>query len=145
MKRFRFRLESVLKWRQLQVGLEQERLQERFSELRALERRAAALEAGKLEAEQSVLAAKEVEAGALAALDAHRRWVAAERERLAQAAQDCQRRIDEQRAKLLTAERNLRLLEKLKQRRLAEWTAAVEKEYQTLAEEAYLGQWRRGG
>lgn len=145
MKRFRFRLESVLKWRQLQLELEEEKLQERFTELRGLEQRAAALEAGKVEAERTVLGAKTVEAGELAALDAHRRWVAAQRERLARAVQDCQKRIEEQRGRVRKAEQNLKLLEKLKERRLVQWTAAVEKEYQALAEEVYLAQWQRSG
>jgi flagellar FliJ protein len=145
MKRFRFRLESVLKWRLLQLELEEEKLQEQFTELRGLEQRQETLAAGKAEAERAVLGAKTVEAGELAALDAHRRWVAAQRERLARAVLECQKRIEEQRGRVRKAEQNLKLLEKLRQRRLVEWTAAVEKEYQALAEEAYLGQWQRSG
>lgn len=145
MKRFRFRLESVLKWRRLQLELEEEKLQERFTQLRALERRAATLEVGKVEAERSVLAARTVEAGELAALDAHRRWVTAQRDRLARAMRESQQHIAEQRERVRRAEQNLKLLERLKQRRFSDWTAAVEKEYQTLAEEAYLGQWRGNG
>ena len=143
MKRFRFRLESVLRWRQLQLELEEEKLQQRFAELRALEQRQTALEAARAEAERTVLGAKAVAAEELAALDAHRRWVALQRERLAQAVADCQRRIQEQRAQVRKAEQNLKLLEKLKERRLGQWWAGLEKEFQALGEETYLAQWPR--
>ena len=145
MKRFHFRLESVLRWRLLQLELEEEKLQERFAELRALEQRREKLEAGKVEAERTVLGARTVPAEELAALDAHRRWVASQREQLARAVLDCQKRIEEQRGRVRKAEQNVKLLEKLKERRLAQWSAAADKEYQALADDVYLAQWQRRG
>ena len=143
MKRFSFRLQNVLKWRLLQLELAEEKLQELFSEARRLEARQISLAEGKAAAERSVLAARTVPAQELAALDAHRRWTAAQQERLARQLLDCQGRITAQREQVRKAEQNLKLLEKLRERRLAEWTAALEKEYQALGEEAFLAQWQR--
>jgi len=143
MKRFSFRLQNVLKWRLLQLELEEAQLERLFGGLRSLEAQQAALEAGKTEAERSVLGAETVEAHELAALDAHRRWVAAQQALLARQVVEHNARIAAQKERVRKAEQNLKLLEKLKERRLSEWSAAVEKEYQALAEETFLAQWQR--
>jgi len=143
MKRFHFRLQSVLKWRLLQLELEEEKLQELFRERQQLEDSRASLEAAKAEAERSVLGAHSVTACELAALDTHRRWLAAQQQRLAKQREECNARIEAQQERVRKAEHHLKLLEKLKERRLAEWSAAVDKEYQALAEEVYLAQWPR--
>ena len=144
MKRFRFRLESVLKWRALQLKLEEAKLQDLFAELRALGARREALATGKADSERAVLALAVIEAQQLEALDAHRRWVTAERERLARQEADCAARIASQREQVRKAEQNLRLLEKVKERRLAEWSRALDKEYEVLAAEGFLARWQRG-
>jgi hypothetical protein len=143
MERFRFRLESVRKWRHLELELEEAKLQGLFTELRGLEAHQAALAAGKAEAERSVLTAKTVPAQQLAALDDHRQWVATQQALLAHRVAGCNARIVAQRERVRKAEQNLELLNRLKQRRLTEWSAEVDKEYQTLAEEAFLAGWRR--
>jgi len=145
MKRFHFRLQSVLKWRFLQLELAEEKLQELFNERQRLEDSRASLEAAKAEAERSVLGAQRVAAYELAALDTHRRWLATQQQRLAEQTEDCKARIAAQRERVRNAERDLKVLEKLKERRLTEWSAAVDKEYQALAEEVYLAQWQRSG
>ncbi|MBM3745156.1 MAG: hypothetical protein FJW34_05110 [Acidobacteria bacterium] len=143
MKRFSFRLQNVLKWRLLQLELAEEKLQELFSEARNLEARQISLAESKAAAEGSVLTARTVAGQELAALEAYRRWTAAQQERLARQLLDCQGRIAAQREQVRKAEQNLKLLEKLRERRLAEWTFALEKEYEALGEEAFLAQWQR--
>ena len=49
--------------------------------------------------------------------------------------------MEEQRNRLLKARREHRLLEKLRQVRQAEWEAAVNREFETLAAETYLAGW----
>ena len=44
---------------------------------------------------------------------------------------------------MLEARRRCRLLEKLKERRLAEWRAAAEREIEALAAEAFLTRWNQ--
>jgi hypothetical protein len=44
---------------------------------------------------------------------------------------------------MLEARRRLRLLERLKDRRMAEWRAARDKELEELASESYLAKWQR--
>jgi hypothetical protein len=44
---------------------------------------------------------------------------------------------------MLEARRRLRLLERLRERRLAEWCSARDKELEDLVSEAYLAKWKR--
>jgi formylmethanofuran dehydrogenase subunit E len=57
---------------------------------------------------------------------------------------DCAARIASQREQVRKAEQKLRLLEKVKERRLAEWSRALDKEYEVLAAEGFLIRWQRG-
>ncbi len=141
--RFKFRLESVRQWRSVQRDLEKAKLQALFAELRGIEARRAALAAAKQDAERAVLAAPAVDAQELAALDAHRRYAAAEAERLRRQEQECGARIAAQQAAVRKAEQNVRLLDRLKERRLAEWEAETAREQETLAAETYLAKYAR--
>jgi len=143
MKRFRFSLESVRRWRQSRLEQEQALLQGLLAERAAIQERIRQRELERREAEQAVLGASFIQAGELAALEAHRRWLAQERARLEQAAADCENRIAAQREKVQEAQRKVRLIEKLKERRLAEWEAEAARELEALAAETYLAQWGR--
>ena len=143
MRRFRFRLESVLEWRLLQLELEETKLQGLFEELRRVDGALDALDAGKAEAERAVLGGGTVPAQQLEALDAHRLHLAREKQRLAAARVGCEGRIAAQREQVRKAERDLRLLEKLKERRQAEWRKANDREQEALAAEVFLAQWHR--
>lgn len=145
MKRFRFRLESIREWRLVQLELEETKLQRLFEELREIESQRAGLEAARAEAVRAVLSLAVLEAQQLAALEAHRLHITAEKERLRMQESDCIARIAAQRECVRKAERDLQLLEKLKQRRLAEWEREADKEQETLAAEAFLAKWRREG
>lgn len=143
MKRFDFRFQNVLKWRALQLELSEEQLQKLFHEMRALEAQQASFAAAQSEAERAVLEAPSVAAQDLAALDGHRRWVKTQQRRLARQIRDCDARITTQREQVRKAEQDLKLMEKLRDRRLSEWTATADKQHQTLAEESFLAKWQR--
>ena len=52
--------------------------------------------------------------------------------------------IARQRARVLVADRNERLLLKLREKRLAEWSAEQDRELETLAQESWLSTHRNG-
>ena len=143
MRRFHFRLESVLDWRRLHLELEETRLQRLFEELRRIDLAEDRLNTEKTAAERAVLYAPSVEAAELEALETHRAHVAREKERLGRERADCQRRIAAQRERLLKAERDVRLLEKLREKRVAEWQLAASREQEALAAELFLARWHR--
>ncbi len=143
MRRFQFRLESVLHWRLLQLELEEAKLQRLFEERHGLDRTLEALAAGKTIAERAVLGADGAPGQALAALDEHRGWLARERQRIAARRTDCEARIAAQRQRTIEAERGVRLLERMKHRRLSEWQAEAAREEEALASESYLARFHR--
>lgn len=143
MKRFRFSLESVLRWRRNRLEQEQLRLQGLLAERATIQQRIRDCESQRRQAEQTVLRAALIQPQELAALEAYRRWLRQQRARLEQAASDCEARIAAQREVVLEARRELRLIEKLKERRLTEWEAEAARELEGLAAETYLAQWGR--
>jgi len=143
MRRFRFRLETVLGWRRLHLELEETKLQRLFEELRQVDLAEDRLDAEKADADRAVLYSASVEAQDLAALDRHRLHVARVKERLRKERADCRRRITAQQRQVVEAERDVRLLEKLRERRLAEWQTAADHEQETLASELFLAGWHR--
>lgn len=143
MLRFKFRLETVLGWRRLHLELEETKLQRLFEELRQVDLAEDRLDAEKADADRAVLYSASVKAQDLAALDRHRLHVAREKERLRKERADCRRRITAQQQQVVKAERDVRLLEKLRERRLADWQTAADREQEALASELFLARWHR--
>ena len=135
MTRFRFRLERVLAWRRTQLEIAEAAFQGQNAVAAELDRARAALDAAGIRAEMTVRQWDRVTGGDLAALDAFRTDL-----QRRQTALDAQRRaareqLEARRSAMLEARRRCRLLERLKERRLAEWNAAVEREIEQLAGE----------
>lgn len=141
MKKFTFSLETARKWRERQTELEEARLQSLFAEKQAMENLAQSLQS-ELESEHRRLEDTSCDAGELARLDGFCRWVMRERQRLKGSAAECEKRIQSQRAVLLEARRQFRLVDLLKEKSLLAWSQASSKEQEDLAAELYLA--RRG-
>jgi|YNPBryunderm2012_1023409.scaffolds.fasta_scaffold01808_3 flagellar FliJ protein len=144
MKRFVFGLESVLRWRRSLFEQQQSRLRALVAERDAIRLRLRELEEWRRRAERAVVDAPAVTGGELAALESYRRRLHAERARKQQELADCEARIEAQRQRVVEARRRVRLLERLKERRYAEWEAEALRELETLAAESYLARWKRG-
>lgn len=143
MKRFVFRLESVLRWRRSLFEQEQNRLHALVAERDAILLRLKELEELRQRAEQALLEAPAVTGSELAALEAYRRRLNLERARKQQELTDCEARIEAQRQRVLEAQRRVRLLERLRERRFSEWEAELNRELEALAAESYLARWKR--
>lgn len=143
MKRFVFRLESVLRWRRSLFEQEQNRLHALVAERDAILLRLKELEELRQRAEQALLEAPAVTGSELTALEAYRRRLNLERARKQQELTDCEARIEAQRQRVLEAQRRVRLLERLRERRFSEWEAELNRELEALAAESYLARWKR--
>lgn len=138
MRRFRFGLESVLRWRQHQLEVEQFALEALLAERERIRSQIWQNRQAGAAAQREILAQPEIEAAELVALEAWVRRLAAERTRLEKAGEECETRISAQRGRVLEARRRLRLLERLRERRFQEWRAELERESETLAAESFL-------
>jgi len=142
MHRFRFRLGSVLGWRAVELELEEGRLEQLFTELRRRDAEALALEVRGRESAH-LIASKTLDGQQLAALSYHRHYLEREAARMAAERADCAKRIAAQQQRVVEAERKVRLLERLKERRLAEWNFEFNREMEALASETFLAKWAR--
>ena len=143
MKRFEFPLERVREWRAGEVESEKQKLRQLFAERHSIEAAGALLEREHLEAQQKIRSQVLLDSPELRALDAFGRHVRAERMRRAERLEECSRRIEAQRSRLLEARRQCRLLEKMKQRGQEEWSRALARELDDFASEMHLAQWSR--
>lgn len=142
MNAFRFPLQKALDLRQFQLHLEEAKFERATANLAAVDRERDALRAARATAEHQVRAAA-VLGRDLTALDAFRRRAHIEEGRIAARRGQCEAIREERRRATLEARRKLRLLERLKERRQAEWNAAAAKELEEIASESYSSQWVR--
>jgi flagellar export protein FliJ len=141
VKAFSFPLDRVRQYRETQVRLEEAKLERLHAERRAYETRRERLNRQRAEGESALLGVKLVDAFQLAALDRFGRHVDAQNEIVAQELARCDEKIDAQKQRLTEARRGHRLLEKLREKRLAAWQADYGRELETQAAELYLAQW----
>ncbi len=143
MRAFRFPLQKALELRARQLELEEAKFQRAAARWRRWIGSARFYSRRAQQAEALVRGAAPVPGEDLAALGAFRRHTETEEKRIAQRRAQSEKALEEQRGVMLEARRRLRLLEKLKERRHAEWSAAAAKELEEMASESYLAQWRR--
>jgi hypothetical protein len=143
MRAFIFPLRQALKWRKTQLELEENKLRQVAGKLEELALAQVKLDLVKGRAEGTVRQATMVDAGDLWALAAYRERLIAELRALALQRIECERQLAAQRQKVLEAQRQCRLLEKLEQRRHAEWLREADRELENLAAESFLSLWNR--
>jgi hypothetical protein len=143
MRAFEFPLRQALQWRKTQLELEESKLRQLAATLEEMALAAVRLDLVKGRAEGAVRQAPVVDASDLWALAAYRQRLIAELQALAQRRTACEQQVAAQRQKVLEAQRQCRLLEKLEQRRHAEWQRAADSELESLAAESYLARWNR--
>ena len=143
MRAFKFPLRRALEWRRTQLELEENKLRQLAASLEEMALAAARLEMVQSRAEAAVRQQAVVEARDLWALAAYRQRLLTESRQLSMRRAACNEQLAAQRRNVLEAQRQCRLLEKLEQRRAAEWQQALDRELESLAAESFLARWRR--
>lgn len=140
---FRFPLQKALEWRAKQLELAESRLRRQLAALAELDRARAAVAASGSQAEVQVRGWSPVSGRDLVALGSFRLLVRRREQEIASRRVECERELALCQAAMLEARRRCRLLERLKERRLAEWESQRDRELEELASESYLAQWNR--
>jgi hypothetical protein len=143
MKAFHFPLERVLSLRRTQLELEDARFRQSAAALAAIDRARAELGAAAVAADLEVRSAASIAGADLAALDEFHRHVRSQEQMLAGRRAERARELAAQQAAMLEARRRYRLLERLRERRLAEWKTENDRELEQVAAESYLARWGR--
>jgi flagellar biosynthesis chaperone FliJ len=141
MKSFRFRLEKVLEWYTRQYELEERRLAVCLAAVEETKQAIAALLAERVSIERDLLARKAIPAQEFAALGLYRLGVRKREIDLNDVRGRREAEADAQRAKVQAAKRRVSLLEKLRERRLAEYSYAETRELEELASDAFFAKW----
>ena len=143
MKRFHFSLERVREWRRIQLETEQEKLEQLLRDRQSLARESQNLQESRAEAEIAVWSGGATDAVQLRALDDFRLYIASEQRKLLQRMTACEQKIAAQRERVIEERRRATLLDRLRERRHADWQKDFDRELEALAAESYLANWVR--
>jgi flagellar export protein FliJ len=138
---FRFSLERVLSWRAKQLEVEEARYRQCLAQVAALDHARAEMEAAGIQAELQVRGWSPLTGNDLRALAGFRTRIREKEAEIAKKRSESAQAAEAQRKIMLVAQRRCRLLERLKEKRLAEWQAAADRELEALANEAFLARW----
>lgn len=143
MKSFCFNLQKVLDWRQTQLEMAEAGFRKQVDALAALDRLAASLKASEGREATAALTVTPLFGETLGTLTGYHRYIQAQQKLLVQRRAECVRRVDAAQAAMLEARQRARLLERLKDKRRADWASAASHELEELAADSYLAQWNR--
>lgn len=143
MKAFHFRLDRVLDWYGNLYKIEQTRLASVMAALHATQERIARFQAECLSVERDIIGRHDIPARDFAALGLYRLRARKLEQDFGQELQRREKAVRDQMQRVQEAQRKLRLVEKLRDRRLAEHRYHEDKELEELAAEAYLAKWDR--
>jgi flagellar export protein FliJ len=142
MKRFAFTLERVLAWRRMQARMERLKWEQIRAELRSIEAQREHLRGERERAAARLNTAASATGADFAALDRFRKHVDSERARLETKRTECAQRLLAQTHVTTAKERDVKVLEHLRERCLKTWTAELDRETEQQAAESYLSRWR---
>jgi flagellar export protein FliJ len=137
MKKFEFPLDSALRLRNAQLKREQLKLQQLVAEEQRLRNSLHAILTEQSAARASLHTSESLASADLRALSSFLMGTELASAKLKEQIAARQKAVEEQRGHLMAAERNVKLLEKLKAQRLAEWKHELDLELETLAQEAW--------
>ncbi len=143
MKKFYFALDRVLAWRRTLVRLEQIKLEGFMSELRRLEGQSALVQGERESAQRAVIQSPSNLGLELAAFESFKKASTSRSAVLHREGSACLERIRLQREVVSQKERDVRLLEKLREDRWKAWGMEENREIDRQAEESYLGRWKK--
>jgi flagellar biosynthesis chaperone FliJ len=137
MKKFEFRLASILRLREAHLTMEKNKLQQLFAERAQLDNNLRSIGEERIESEKWIHAMSNPASGDLRALSAFLLGSKAREATLQQAIQNCDEMIAERRQLAVLAERNVKLLLNLRAKQKTGWQREFDKELESIAEEAW--------
>lgn len=143
MQAFRYRFAQLLEWRRSQLELEKAALATLHGERSAIDRSIAGLEESAAQSTRLILESRCVTGAELGDFAEYRDHVRQELRLARSRRENCMQRIERQRQKVVAAERAWKLLDRLRERDLEEWTYEASREQESLAGDLYLAGWNR--
>jgi hypothetical protein len=138
MKRFEFPLETVRRWRLERAGIEELKLRQILAEKHKLAATKAQIQSELTQTVHQVIGQRSMQPLELESLDSFRLYIRGRVRDLEHQERQYEAKIVEQRNQVLEARRQFELLERLRQKAMAEWRAAGDKEQEEMAAELFL-------
>lgn len=138
MKRFEFRLDTVLRLRELQLERERAKLQQLVGEQQRLESDLEAIQRERQQAKSFVYEQGNLENAELRTMSAFLLGMDARTGVVRGRLEETARSVEQQRKVAIAAERKVRLLERLRERKLEVWKQETNREIERVAQEAWL-------
>ena len=138
MKKFQFSLAAALKLRESQLQAERTKLQQLLAEEQSLKNAVELLAADRRDAANFIQESAAVDAIDLRALSAFSVGADARAVSLREQIARKTKIIQEQKARVMQAERKVKLLAKLREKKLDAWTQEVNREIEQAAQESWL-------
>ncbi len=138
MKKFEFRLDSVLRWRETQFQVERGKLNALLADEAKLKQSLEALGGERRSALECLAKEQQAVAIDLRSLSSYLMGAEARTTLLREQIQRRCQSVAEQRDRVVQAERNVKLLLKLREKRQLEWKAGLERQIEANAEESWL-------
>jgi flagellar export protein FliJ len=141
MQRFQFRLDRVLEFRRHQCTIEEGRLGVCLLQVQAVERKMEQLQAERTAIDHELLTRSGIPAADFLNLGRYRLRAAKEEAELVEERRRKLQAVTEQRTKVQKAQQRVKLLEKMRTRRLEEYTVEASRELEEAAAESYMVRW----
>jgi hypothetical protein len=138
MRRFNFPLETVRRWRMERLGIEELKLGQVLAEKQKLAAWKAQIQGEMARSARQVLGQPSFQALELESLDSFQSYSRGRIRRIEDQERQCETRVIEQRNRVLEARRQYELLNRLRQKAMAEWRTAANKEQEDVAAELFL-------
>ncbi len=138
MTKFKFRLEAALRFRHMRVDAESAKLQQLLGQQKRLENSLAGLQSERTSAAAFVHSVANPAAQDLRALSLFTIGLEARSRTVKEALAEMTELVEEQKKRLLEAERDARSLSKLRAKRFEEWRLHAEREIEATAQELWL-------
>lgn len=143
MKRFKYPLEGLMRLKKARLDQEILKMEQIAASIVQVEQLRLSLDRESREAARAAALTPSSEGWQLVALDRFRRYAIEHDHRLAAELVRLGQRLDEQRRSVVEANKSVRMLEMLKQRRLAGWREEVSKEEEAIVSDLVIAQWSR--
>jgi len=143
MKAFRFKLQKVLEWREMQLQIAQEKLEQLQRQLDFLNQQEEKILAFYAEAECKMLACPVLTGCELQAMAGLKQRTQQQLDKVRVRQIECAALVADLRGRTLKARQDHLVLEKLREHRLQEWRYLSARELESTAAELYLATWTR--
>jgi flagellar export protein FliJ len=141
MQRFQFRLERVLEWYRKRLRMEEGRLAACLDLVHGAERKIERLQRERSAIESHLLQRSTIPAADFLNLARYRLRARQEEIELAEERRRLLSSAAEQRARVQRAQQRVKLFEKMRERRVAEYAVEEARELESVAADAYLARW----